>query len=315
MNPTTKPRVANYGLMDQIAALHWIKENILSFGGDPENITLMGYEAGAACIHFLMSSPAVAPGKWCLKPIFKTVSKNVYDKLDGNTDKNTLNFLARTNTNSSTICEMTMTKNFSYSYFSNYVTILFPFYSYDIFAIPNLPSLLLFHKYLKCAGFFFFFSGLFHRSILLAGSSYAPWALVSDPRAAAAALAQSLNCSSPGSSSSVNLSNAGSGSGAAGNTTNSHVPQAAPPVSTIPQVTREGSHGKSSSSSHAQDPVFECLKNRPFTDFSKFGPPKFSVDFGPSIDGVVIKPNFRVSRPSFLLTLIFFSSSLGLHLS
>lgn len=157
MNPTTKPRVANYGLMDQIAALHWIKENILSFGGDPENITLMGYEAGAACIHFLMSSPAVAPGKWCLKPIFKTVSKNVYDKLDGNTDKNTLNFLARTNTNSSTICEMTMTKNFSYSYFSSYVTILFPFYSYDLFAIPNLPSLLLFHKYLKCAGFFLSF--------------------------------------------------------------------------------------------------------------------------------------------------------------
>lgn len=63
MNPTTKPRVANYGLMDQIAALHWIKENILNFGGDPENITLMGYEAGAACIHFLMSSPAVTPGK------------------------------------------------------------------------------------------------------------------------------------------------------------------------------------------------------------------------------------------------------------
>lgn len=55
--------MANYGLMDQIAALHWIKENILSFGGDPENITLMGYEAGAACINFLMSSPAVTPGE------------------------------------------------------------------------------------------------------------------------------------------------------------------------------------------------------------------------------------------------------------
>ena len=62
-SPVTKPRVANYGLMDQIAALHWIKENIMYFGGDPENITLMGYEAGAASIHFLMSSPAVIPGK------------------------------------------------------------------------------------------------------------------------------------------------------------------------------------------------------------------------------------------------------------
>src|SRR5688500_12147205 len=62
-SPGTKPRVANHGLMDQIAALHWIKENVAQFGGDPENITMMGYEAGAACIHFLMSSPAVVPGE------------------------------------------------------------------------------------------------------------------------------------------------------------------------------------------------------------------------------------------------------------
>ena len=62
-SPNTKPRVANYGLMDQIAALHWIKGNIAAFGGDPENITMMGYESGAACIHFLMSSPAVVPGE------------------------------------------------------------------------------------------------------------------------------------------------------------------------------------------------------------------------------------------------------------
>jgi neuroligin len=55
--PNAKPRIANYGLVDQIAALNWIKENILKFGGDPENITLMGYESGAACIHYLMASP------------------------------------------------------------------------------------------------------------------------------------------------------------------------------------------------------------------------------------------------------------------
>lgn len=61
-SPNIKPRVANFGLMDQIGALHWMKENIALFGGDPDNITLMGYEAGAASIHFLMSSPAVVPG-------------------------------------------------------------------------------------------------------------------------------------------------------------------------------------------------------------------------------------------------------------
>lgn len=60
-----KPRVANYGLMDQIAALHWIKENIIKFGGDPDSITLAGHEAGAACIHYLMASPAVTPGRKC----------------------------------------------------------------------------------------------------------------------------------------------------------------------------------------------------------------------------------------------------------
>ncbi|KAL4706109.1 hypothetical protein ACJJTC_017889 [Scirpophaga incertulas] len=60
--PNTKARVANYGLMDQIAALHWVQQNIALFGGDPTNITLMGHGSGAACINFLMISPTVMPG-------------------------------------------------------------------------------------------------------------------------------------------------------------------------------------------------------------------------------------------------------------
>lgn len=60
--PYQKGKVANYGLMDQIAALHWIQQNIVHFEGDPKNITLMGHGTGAACIHFLMISPAVTPG-------------------------------------------------------------------------------------------------------------------------------------------------------------------------------------------------------------------------------------------------------------
>ena len=47
----------NYGLLDQIAALHWVKENIRAFGGDPENVTIMGSSAGACCIYDLMCSP------------------------------------------------------------------------------------------------------------------------------------------------------------------------------------------------------------------------------------------------------------------
>lgn len=54
--------VANFGLLDQIAALHWIKENIGYFGGDKDSVTLMGHTTGAACVNYLMISP-VASGK------------------------------------------------------------------------------------------------------------------------------------------------------------------------------------------------------------------------------------------------------------
>lgn len=47
----------NYGLLDQIAALQWVRRNIGSFGGDPENITIAGQSAGACCIQTLVCSP------------------------------------------------------------------------------------------------------------------------------------------------------------------------------------------------------------------------------------------------------------------
>ncbi len=47
----------NYGLLDQIAALEWVKRNISVFGGDPTNVTIAGQSAGGLSVLYLMASP------------------------------------------------------------------------------------------------------------------------------------------------------------------------------------------------------------------------------------------------------------------
>ena len=48
----------NYGIMDQIAALRWVHENIARFGGDPANVTIAGESAGSQDVSLLLAAPA-----------------------------------------------------------------------------------------------------------------------------------------------------------------------------------------------------------------------------------------------------------------
>jgi para-nitrobenzyl esterase len=67
----------NYGLMDKIAALSWVKDNAVAMGGDPNNITIFGQSAGSQSVCSLMVSPsaqglfhkAIGQSAACVNPL------------------------------------------------------------------------------------------------------------------------------------------------------------------------------------------------------------------------------------------------------
>lgn len=77
-----KGPLGNYGLMDAIAALKWVRANIAALGGDPANVTLFGESAGGMGVNMLMSTP-VARGLFAKAIAQSSFGRNSYAPIRG----------------------------------------------------------------------------------------------------------------------------------------------------------------------------------------------------------------------------------------